>query len=364
MAGAKTPRVIAVTGLNATDNPGPGLSVIRAIREAPDFAGRIVGLAYDGLDPGIYARDIVDDAFLIPYPSQGPEALFERLAYIHEQTGMEVVIPTLDAELPSFLALEGRLRDLGVGSFACTKGQFDLRAKDRLAAMGQASGVPVPRTKVIVDTDALYRVHEEIPYPFFVKGLYYGAELARGVDEAVAAFHRTVARWGVPVIIQERVLGEELDVVAVGDGQGGLVGAVAMKKTFLTDKGKGWAGVAIKDPHLLDLTERLVRHLRWRGPCEVEVVKERAGGYHLLEINPRFPAWTYLSAGAGQNLPWAVACLAAGCEVAPMRAYEAGTMFVRVSLDQIAHVRDFQHIATGGELRAAEAPEGGEGGNP
>jgi carbamoyl-phosphate synthase large subunit len=341
---------VAVTGLNATDNPGPGLTVIRSIREAPEFKGRIVGLAYDTLDPGIYARDIVDDVFLLPYPSQGVEALWERLLYIKARTGMEVIIPTLDSELPAFMALEGRLQEHGVGSFLATQDQFDMRAKERLAKMGEEAGILVPRTAVISDAASLFKIHEKVSFPCFVKGLFYGAELARSVDEAVAAFHKVVAKWGAPVIVQEYVQGEELDVVAVGDGQGGLVGAVPMKKTTITDKGKGWAGVAIKDPNLLEITERFMAHSKWRGPCEVEVIKDPQGGYHLLEINPRFPAWTYLSAGAGMNLPLAVVRLAQGEEVAPMTQFEAGTMFVRVALDQIARLSDFQQVASTGEM--------------
>jgi len=341
---------IAVTGLNATDNPGPGISVIRGLRHNPQFRGRIVGLAYDGLDPGIYAHDIVDDVFLIPYPSQGVDALWERLEYIRNQTGMRVVIPTLDAELPSFMALEKRLHAAGVGSFFCTEEQFRLRSKDRLAQLGEQAGIPVPKTRVVSDVEALYSVHEEVPYPFFVKGLYYGATLARSVDEAIAAFHKVVSQWGAPVIVQQAVWGDELDVVAVGDGRGGLVGAVTMKKTFVTDKGKGWAGVVIKDPNVLELTRRFVQHTRWRGPCEVEVVKGREGSYHLFEVNPRFPAWTYLSAGAGVNLPQAVVNLAAGLPQETLGEAKAGTMFVRISLDQIASMSDFQQVASQGEL--------------
>ncbi len=347
---------VAVTGLNATDNPGPGISVIRSLRHDPGFQGRVVGLAYDSLDPGIYAEGIVDDVFMIPYPSQGVEALWERLVYIRERTGMRVVIPTLDSELPSFMALEARLRELGVGTFTCTKAQYDLRAKDRLAEMGRGAGIPVPATKVIADAQALVSIHEDIPYPFYVKGLYYGARLARSLDEAVAAFHRIVAEWGVPVIIQQAIPGEELDVVAVGDGAGGLIGAVPMKKTYITDKGKGWAGVAIRDPALLDMTRRFMEHSKWRGPCEVEVLKDPGGGYHLLEINPRFPAWTYLCAGAGMNLPVAVARLAMGEAVEPMTAFEAGTMFVRIALNQIAKMSDLQQIASTGELLRGEQP--------
>ena len=41
----------------------------------------------------------------------------------------------------------------------------------------------------------------------------------------------------------------------------------------------------------------------WRGPLEVEVMRDHHGDYQLIEINPRFPAWIYLSAGVGRNLP-------------------------------------------------------------
>jgi carbamoyl-phosphate synthase large subunit len=88
----------------------------------------------------------------------------------------------------------------------------------------------------------------------------------------------------------------------------------------------------------------------WRGPCEMEVLRTPEGRYFLIEINPRFPAWTYLSAGAGQNLPWAVARLAAGEAIEPLPDYRAGTLFVRIAIDQIASIEDFEQITTRGEL--------------
>jgi carbamoyl-phosphate synthase large subunit len=64
---------IAVTGLNATDNPGPGVPVIRSILASNEFKGEIIGLIYDSLDPGIYMKDIHKKCYLIPYPSTGLE---------------------------------------------------------------------------------------------------------------------------------------------------------------------------------------------------------------------------------------------------------------------------------------------------
>ena len=50
----KTSLTIAVTGLNNTDNPGPGVPVVRGIRESQEIEARIIGLAYENLEPGIY----------------------------------------------------------------------------------------------------------------------------------------------------------------------------------------------------------------------------------------------------------------------------------------------------------------------
>lgn len=349
----RTGLIVAVTGLNATDNPGPGVSVIRALREAkidgePVYK-RIVGLTYDTLDPGIYSDDIVDDVFLLPYPSQGVDALRNRLAYIRTRVPIDVIIPTLDSEMDAFVTLADELKKAGVSTFMPSHEQLDLRSKVELANLGEKAEISVPKTRVISDIKSLYTIHEEVPYPFFVKGPFYGATMARSLDEAIAAFHKVAAKWGVPIIVQQSVTGEEFNVVAVGDGDGGLVGAVSMRKTFLTDKGKGWAGIVIDDPALKGAAERFMKASSWRGPCELEFIRTLQGELHMLEINPRFPAWTYLSAAAGTNLPAAVVDLAVGNPVR-LEPPRSGTMFVRIAIDQVANLADFEKMSTAGEI--------------
>lgn len=344
---------IAVTGLNATDNPGPGVAVLRSIRHEPRFSGRLIGLAYDTLDPGLYSEELgLAGAFLIPYPSQGIDALRERIRYVHSRFHLDVIIPTLDSELPSFIALEEELRALGISMYLPTREQFELRSKVRLAELGAKAGIEVPASQVLSDVRELHTVHERVSYPFMLKGIFYGAHHVASLDEALGSFHATVAKWGLPVIAQKFHAGEEYDVVAVGDGLGGLVGAVPMKKMSLTDKGKGWAGVAVNDPHLIEMTRKFMAATRWRGPCEVEVMRTPEGRYFLIEVNPRFPAWVYLAAGAGQNLPYATVQLAAGQAPAPLPDFKAGTMFVRISLDQIRSMSTFQALASTGERLA------------
>jgi carbamoyl-phosphate synthase large subunit len=342
--------VVGVTGLNATDNPGPGVSVIRSLRAHNDFKGRIVGLAYDPLDPGLYPTDLIDSAYLLPFPSQGIDSLRQRLKYIKQASDISLLIPTLDSEISAFITLESELKEMGIRLFLPTKEQFDMRSKIRLGEVCEKAGLDFPRTKVISEAEALYQLSKEIPFPYVLKGIFYGASVVKSMEEALTAFYKTTAHWGYPVIVQEFLEGEEYDIVAVGDGTGCVVGSLPMKKTYLTDKGKGWAGVIVKDLRLLEIAEKFCRTTKWRGPCEVEVLKTRDEKYYLIEINPRFPAWTYLCAGAGLNLPFAVVQLAMGIDPTPLPDYQVGTMFVRISLEQIVRMEILDEIISKGEI--------------
>ena len=97
---------IAVTGLNAVDNPGPGVPVVRSLREAQSFGFRIVGLCYEMLEPGAYMKDLVDVCYQVPYPSAGTDVLLVRLKEIQEKERVDVIIPNFDAELFTYIKLK------------------------------------------------------------------------------------------------------------------------------------------------------------------------------------------------------------------------------------------------------------------
>lgn len=341
---------IAVTGLNATDNPGPGVPVIRSIREGAGFSGTITGLAYDSLDPGAYMHDIATRTYMIPYPSSGLEPVYQRIAAIHEREKIDVIIPTLDSELFGFVKLEERLRALGIRMFLPTFEQLTLRAKDKLFDFCSVRGVKVPKNILVSTSADLYRIPEAFNYPVVVKGIFYDAYIAHNFNDVTAAFERIRMKWGLPIIVQEYVGGDEFNVAALGDGTGGTIGAVAMRKTYITDKGKGWAGITVDDKNLIALSETIMRELRWRSGMELEFIKSRESNeYYLLEINPRFPAWVYLTTAAGQNLPYALVRLALGEEVEPFKEYSKGTIFIRYSWDLITSITEFEKLAVAGE---------------
>jgi carbamoyl-phosphate synthase large subunit len=341
---------IAVTGLNNTDNPGPGVPVIRSIRESKKFDVRIIGLAYENLEPGIYMNNICDKVYQIPYPSTGSDALMERLEYIHEKENIQVLIPNFDAELYTFMKSEPKLKSMGIATFLPTIQQFEERHKAVLPEYGKKYGFDIPKSKAITSLSDINDLRNEFDYPLLVKGKYYDAYLAYNASQVIEFFNKISAKWGVPIIIQEYIRGTEVNVTALGDGYGNTIGAVPMRKQFITDKGKAWSGISITDENLLRITNDLITKTKWRGGMELEIIKTNENKYYIIEINPRIPAWVYLATAAGQNLPESLVNLALGNEVSPFKSYEPGKMFIRYSYDMIGDISQFEKLSITGEL--------------
>ena len=346
----RTKITVALTGLNNTDNPGPGVPVIRGIRESDIFDPRIIGLAYENLEPGIYMDGIVDKTYQVPYPSEGSDVLVSRILEIHKKDPIDVLIPNFDAELYAFMRSEKLLKEAGIRTFLPTLEQFEERHKSNLPDFGEKYKLDVPFSKPISRMDEIEKLKDDFEYPLMVKGKFYDAYLAYNEEQVRMYFNKISAKWGLPVIIQEFIKGTEVNVVALGDGQGNTIGAVPMRKQFITDKGKAWSGITLDDQKMLDLTYRIIKAMKWRGGMEVELVKSHKNELFIIEINPRIPAWVYLAVGAGQNMPEALVKLALGMEVKPFEDYQVGKMFIRYSYDLITNVKEFEKLSTLGEL--------------
>lgn len=342
--------VVGVTGLNNIDSPGPGIPVIRALRDCADVELRIIGLSYESLEPGIYMHDMVDKTYQIPYPSAGTEMLQSRLLAIQEIEKLDLIIPNFDAELYNFIKISDKLKEVGIATFLPTTEQLDARDKINLAAFGKKFGFKVPEDHVIYSVDKIESIAKEFEFPIVVKGKYYEATVAYTLEQAEKAFHKLNAKWGLPIIIQQFISGSEINVAALGDGNGNMISAIPMRKLYITDKGKAWAGITLEDNSLIDLAQKFISATKWKGGFELEIMRTKDGDPYIMEVNPRFPAWIYLTAAAGQNQPAALMKMAMGDQVTPYKNYEVGKIFIRYSWDLITNIEQFQQISAFGEL--------------
>ena len=341
---------LAVTGLNNTDNPGPGVPVIRGIKESEEFEVRVIGLVYENLEPGIYMEGLCDRIFQIPYPSSGSNELIERIEHIHQLEKIDVLIPNFDAELFSFMKNEERLNAIGIHTFLPTLKQFREREKDKLPEFGKKYDVKIPDSLNLGSAGQIKEIKDKFDFPVMIKGQFYDAYKVYNDEQARDAFHKISEKWGLPVIVQDFVEGTEVNVVALGDGKGNTIAAVPMRKQYITDKGKAWGGITLSDEKMMELTRNIIQKTGWRGGMELELIKNQLGDYYLVEINPRIPAWVYLAVGAGQNIPEALVKLALGMEVKPMKEYKIGKMFVRYSYDMIVDLEKFAAISMNKEI--------------
>ena len=347
---------VAVTGIHLGENPQPGPGVIRSLREALGSRLRVVGLAYDALDSSLYAPGLLDEAFLVPYPSAGPDTYLSRLMEIREQVAFDALIPCLDLELPVLGEVADELAAQGVHTFLPRRDDLARRAKDKLPDLAELVGICTPETHCVFSEHSLAVLGDKLGLPYVIKGLHCDAEIVHSASEAAPKFRQLADKWGLPLLVQRYIDGEEFDVACLGDGLGEVCGAVAMRKTLLTKMGKAWGAVTIDDPELLDAAKRVVKALKWRGGCEVELVRQRRGRIHLIEVNPRFPAWIYLATAAGVNLPLGLLQLALAQRVPRYEKGRAGVIYVRHATETTGTLEDMDALVTRGARNSIVPP--------
>ena len=98
---------------------------------------------------------------------------------------------------------------------------------------------------------------------------------------------------------------------------------------------------------MLDATEAFVREYNWKGPFELECMVNGDTVY-LIEINPRFPAWCYFSAGVGINLPANTVRKLFDMPLNVAPDYEAGKLYVRYTYETVTDINAFQNIIIAG----------------
>ncbi len=340
--------IIGVTGINAVDNPGPGVGVARSLREDSELNVKVVGLAYDAMEPGIYLDWLMDKSYIMPYPSGGRDAYMERLAYIKSTYGLDFVIPSLDVELPFFTKYGEELENMGIKTVVPTMEQFRLRGKDRLEDVAKTIGIRIPATRVVSSHEDLQSALDEIGYPVMIKGAFYKAYCAYTSMQAASYYNSIVAEWGYPIIVQQMVKGEELNVVGLGDGTGENLGMVGIKKMGVTSLGKIWTGVTIRNEEMLEAAAKFISEYKWKGAFELECMVD-SGEVYLIEINPRLPAWSFFATGVGVNLPSNMLRSAFDMPIPKARDYESGKLYVRYTYEVVTDMKPFQEIVTTGE---------------
>jgi carbamoyl-phosphate synthase large subunit len=169
-------------------------------------------------------------------------------------------------------------------------------------------------------------------YPVMVKPRRgSGARSIHKADDARAAdFFVDYVRE--PTMVQKFMDGPELSIDCLSDLGGRCLNAIP--RTMLESRGgESIKGSVIADPELIDLGRRVVEALHVRGPCTVQVFRDKDIGLGITDVNTRFggafPAPMY-AALPGRTYPELIVRMAGGEQIPPhVGEFKSGVTFTR-----------------------------------
>jgi carbamoyl-phosphate synthase large subunit len=161
----------------------------------------------------------------------------------------------------------------------------------------------------------------------------------RAADQAAADFF--VAYVEEPTMVQWWMDGPEFSIDCLSDLGGRCLNAIP--RTMIESRGgESIKGTVIRDDELVSLGQRVVEALGVRGPCTIQVFRDREIGLGITDVNTRFggafPAPMF-AASPGRTYPELLVRLALGERVEPhVGEFRAGITFTRyywqLELDQ------------------------------
>ena len=319
------PLTCYLSGVHSGPNPSPGLGVARSLREAYPHA-RLVAVDYGVESSGLHS-EVFDEVWL-QRPWKEIRLPVYQAAIQEVLDGGAVWIPGQDLEV-EWLAESLPPRS---GALVPPRASLDRVAKPQIAA---SSALPFEIPPFIPADRADWELHgfcREHGWRVWVKGPNY--EAMRAADWPSFRYARSVLSdiWGTEsLFVQRHVPGAE-ESVAFCAFQGELLDCVHMRKHTQTHEGKTWAGgLGPVDPALAEPLRAVLAELEWTGGGELEYVRAPDGTLHLIDWNPRFPAWIHAAAFAGHNLP--ARLLEAAGFGTPAAAPYRGRQFTRVVME-------------------------------
>lgn len=288
-----------------TGTGGPaGVAVVRALLRR---GGHDVWAAdMDGWAAGLY---LVPPGRRRIVPPGADPGFVDAVGALCRADGIEVLVPTVDVELPALAAHRADLLRTAGTALAAPSAETIELALDKLSlARACAPLLRVPTTTSLgPQSDAAGWTFPVIVKPRRGSG-------SRGVRTVPDADALRALGADDALIVQELLPGAEYSVDVLADASGHVVAAVPRTRARV-DSGVSIAGTTVHDDGLETIAAAVARAIGLVGVANVQVRRDREGGPALLEVNPRFPGALPLTVAAGVDMPSLAVDLALGREI-------------------------------------------------
>jgi len=220
------------------------------------------------------------------------ESLLARCAAF----GVDIVLPTVDAELRPLAAARAAFAAAGIGLLLAPAAALDI-ILDKLSLARHCAGiVGVPRTEPFgsaVDPATW-------TYPVVVKPRRGSG--SRGIVTVESAAALAVLDRSADLIVQDFLPGAEYSIDVLADSRGRVISAVPRIRVRV-DSGVSIAGRTVHDAELETFGHDVALATGLTYVANVQCRRDRAGCPALLEVNPRMPGTLPLTIASGVDMP-------------------------------------------------------------
>ena len=232
---------------------------------------------------------------------------------------VDLVIPTIDDELPIFGRVLDRFTQAGI-AVAVSSEQTSLVCNDKYETylFCERNGIRTPVTRLADDVN-----FSELRYPVYVKPRF-----GRGSVNVFAVHNQSQLRlfldYVPDAIVQDQLEGKEFTVDVLSDFNGKVLSIVPRERLVIR-AGVSDKGITRKDAEIIAFAKEVAEKLHIIGPANIQC-KWDGREVSLIEVNPRFSgarltAWELHKGGipltfaAGADFATWLVQLAAGTDV-------------------------------------------------
>lgn len=282
--------------------------LVRAFRNAVEKSGRggrVITTDINPLSPALYFGHkhhivpLTTDRYYIP--------IIESICDVE---GVDLVVPTIDDELPTFGRVRERFTEAGI-LVAVSSEQTSIICNDKYETylFCEKHGIRTPTTRLSPDVE-----FSAIRYPVYVKPRF-----GRGSVNVFAVRSETQLRsfldYVPDAIVQDQLPGTEFTVDVLSNFQGHVLSIVPRERLVIR-AGVSDKGITRKPPEVIAFAREVAEKLHIIGPANIQC-KWDGRNVSLIEVNPRFSGGIPLTIAAGADFVTWLVQLAAGIEVKP-----------------------------------------------
>lgn len=248
------------------------------------------------MDPCAAGLYLVPERQRLLVPRGDAPAFVPAVRQACRERGIELLLPTVDAEFVPLALARGDFEQLGIAlpisPLPCLEA-----CRDKHLLLGRVEGAaPVPACEPLTEAVAA----GVTTFPRFAKPRR-GAG-SRGATKIARREDLDALPKDGSYLLQEYLPGEEYSVDVYVRGDGEVVAAVPRER-MKTDSGIAVTARTVNAPEVIEAAVRVAQAIGVRYVANVQLKRAADGFFKLLEVNPRFPGTLPLTIAAGVDMP-------------------------------------------------------------